>query len=121
MLAVCLAGGLPLCRGLWQAAQAASPPVDAGLLEFLGSVDSDDADWHQYLAASRRVHRNPVDAPPSDAPAANPGASASPPPGSSGSSSPAPQDPPGASPPQGAGDGTSGSNRPSRPPQVNRT
>jgi len=29
---------------------AADKPVDPGLLEFLGSVDSDDKDWHDYLA-----------------------------------------------------------------------
>ena len=26
------------------------PPVDPDLLEFLGSVDSEDKDWHDYLA-----------------------------------------------------------------------
>jgi hypothetical protein len=40
----------------WQPmrARAAEPPVvepaDADLIEFLGSVDSDDAGWKQYLA-----------------------------------------------------------------------
>jgi hypothetical protein len=29
--------------------RAAEPPDD-GLLEFLGSVDSEDRDWHDYLA-----------------------------------------------------------------------
>jgi hypothetical protein len=28
----------------------AAAPVDPGLLEFLGSVDSDDAGWNEYLA-----------------------------------------------------------------------
>ena len=27
-------------------------PVDDGLLEFLGSVDSEDKDWHDYLAGT---------------------------------------------------------------------
>jgi hypothetical protein len=31
--------------------RAAEPPApDDGLLEFLGSVDSEDKDWHDYLA-----------------------------------------------------------------------
>ncbi|MFI4868767.1 MAG: hypothetical protein ACHQDD_05375 [Steroidobacterales bacterium] len=32
--------------------QAADDPVDDGLLEFLGSVDSEDKDWHDYLAGT---------------------------------------------------------------------
>lgn len=32
-----------------EAAQAAQPPVDADLLEFLGSIDSDDESWQEYL------------------------------------------------------------------------
>lgn len=31
---------------------AAEMPVDEGLLEFLGSVDSDDKNWHDYLAGT---------------------------------------------------------------------
>lgn len=40
-----------LLSGVWvtTAPQAAEPPDD-GLLEFLGSVDSEDRDWHDYLA-----------------------------------------------------------------------
>ena len=30
-------------------AHAAQPPVDAELLEFLGSVDSDDESWQEFL------------------------------------------------------------------------
>jgi hypothetical protein len=30
-------------------ARAAQPPVDAELLEFLGSIDSDDESWQEYL------------------------------------------------------------------------
>ncbi len=120
VLAVSLAGALPLCRWLWQPAQAANPPVDAGLLEFLGSVDSDDEDWHQYLAAARRVHKDPVDPPHGDSPVGNPGASGNKPAGSSSSSSagpPAQHPPPSPSQP----DGSSGSNSQSRPPEVNQT
>lgn len=29
--------------------RAAQPPVDADLLEFLGSIDSDDDSWQEYL------------------------------------------------------------------------
>jgi hypothetical protein len=29
--------------------RAAQPPVDAELLEFLGSIDSDDESWQEYL------------------------------------------------------------------------
>jgi hypothetical protein len=32
--------------------QAADEPVDAELLEFLGTVDSSEADWGEYLAAT---------------------------------------------------------------------
>ena len=38
--------------GLLRAVHAADAPVDDGLLEFLGSVDSDDKDWHDYLAGT---------------------------------------------------------------------
>jgi hypothetical protein len=33
-----------------RATQAADQPVDPALLEFLGSVDTEDKDWHDYLA-----------------------------------------------------------------------
>jgi hypothetical protein len=36
--------------GLAGVAPAADSSVDDGLLEFLGSVDSDDKNWHDYLA-----------------------------------------------------------------------
>ncbi len=36
--------------GLLRSVQAADPGVDDGLLEFLGSVDSEDKNWHDYLA-----------------------------------------------------------------------
>jgi hypothetical protein len=52
---------------------AAEMPVDEGLLEFLGSVDSDDKNWHDYLAGSGldQVAAHP---------GRNPGATAPPPP-----------------------------------------
>ena len=68
---------------------AAEMPVDDGLLEFLGSVDSDDKNWREYLAASdpdpaaRRAGTTP----------ANPGAPA-PPAAAPPSTSPAPASPP---------------------------
>lgn len=33
-----------------QVSAAADKSVDASLLEYLGSVDSEDKDWHDYLA-----------------------------------------------------------------------
>ena len=38
------------CLALLQAAYADDKPVDPSLLEFLGSVDTEDKDWHEYLA-----------------------------------------------------------------------
>ena len=35
---------------LLRAVPAADHAVDPGLLEYLGSVDSEDRDWHDYLA-----------------------------------------------------------------------
>lgn len=119
VLALSLAGVLPVCRWLWQPAQAANPPVDAGLLEFLGSVDSDDEDWHQYLAATGRA-RNPVDPPRSDGSAGNPGASGN---KSAGGSSAPSASPPAQPPPPSSSQpgGSSGANSQSRPPEVNQT
>ena len=121
LLAVSLAVALPLLRCPWQTAQAANPPVDAGLLEFLGSVDSDDEAWHQYLAdggnpAMRRVHGDPPD-PPQNSGAGNPGADK--PAGSSppSNSPPVQHAPPGASSP---GD-SSGADGQSSPPGVKQT
>ena len=37
------------CLSLMAAARAADKP-DPALLEFLGSVDTEDKDWHDYLA-----------------------------------------------------------------------
>jgi hypothetical protein len=78
--------------GLLRIVAAADAPVDDGLLEFLGSVDSDDKDWHDYLAGTdidqvaRRAGNQPppkpaappaaVDTPPAADP---PAASTSPP------------------------------------------
>jgi hypothetical protein len=68
---------------------AAEMPVDDGLLEFLGSVDSDDKNWREYLAAS---DSDPVARRAGTAPA-NPGAPA-PPAAAPPSTSPAPGSPP---------------------------
>ncbi|HTY94303.1 MAG TPA: hypothetical protein VMC02_10470 [Steroidobacteraceae bacterium] len=73
-----------LCLGLllgvpWQlaAVRAAEPPAkavepaDENLIEFLGSVDSDDEGWRQYLArtgAQRPAAKKPPPPPPSSAP-----------------------------------------------------
>jgi hypothetical protein len=71
-----------------QRLSASEPPLDPALLEFLGSVDSEDKDWHDYLAhtdidqVARRANRPRGSGPPNPA-AASPGPSA-----------PAPKDPP---------------------------
>jgi len=73
--------------------QAADQPVDPALLEFLGSVDTEDKDWHDYLAhtdidqvarraANARGNQTPAAAAPpaSEPPAAkNPGPPSTPP------------------------------------------
>jgi hypothetical protein len=61
---------------------AAEMPVDDGLLEFLGSVDSEDKNWRDYLAGTDidQVARHPGNAsgspgasgPPASPPAAVP-------------------------------------------------
>jgi len=38
------------CLALLSSLPAADKSVDPGLLEFLGSVDTEDKDWHDYLA-----------------------------------------------------------------------
>ncbi|HEX9138355.1 MAG TPA: hypothetical protein VF848_01085 [Steroidobacteraceae bacterium] len=51
MKPVALALGLVLAAGgMAKSADKAPAPVDPALLEFLGSVDSDDAGWNEYLA-----------------------------------------------------------------------
>ena len=53
--------GVPLQPLLLRAAEPATKdvePADADLIEFLGSVDSDDEGWKQYLA--RTSARTPV-------------------------------------------------------------
>ncbi len=35
-------------------ARAAEPPPDADLLEFLGSIDSDEPGWHDFLETGTR-------------------------------------------------------------------
>ena len=119
LLAVSLAVALSLLRFPWQTAQAANPPVDAGLLEFLGSVDSDDEAWHQYLAnggnpALRRVHSDPPD-PAQNSGAGNPGASGDKPAGSAAPSNspPVQHAAPGAGSPGGDSSGADGQSSPS--------
>jgi len=52
--------------GLAAIVHAADTTVDDGLLEFLGSVDSDDKNWHDYLARTDidQVARRARSAPP---------------------------------------------------------
>jgi hypothetical protein len=70
---------------------AADMPVDDGLLEFLGSVDSDDKNWREYLAATdppaRRAGTAPSNPNPPVPPAAPP-PSAAPTPGAPSGPSP---------------------------------
>jgi hypothetical protein len=69
------------------AAEAGDQPVDPALLEFLGSVDTEDKNWHEYLAhtdidqIAKRSNARTNSVPP---------ASSAPPAGVS----PAPKDPP---------------------------
>jgi hypothetical protein len=76
---------------------AAEMPVDEGLLEFLGSVDSDDKNWHDYLAGSGldQVAAHPGRPGSANVPV-NPGATAPPPPPAS---PPLPSTPPPSAPP----------------------
>ena len=70
-----LCAPLLLARGALAAAPA-PPPVDDDLLEFLGSVDSEEPGWHDYLAGAGdlRGARPPAPPPPPNAtqPAAPP-------------------------------------------------
>jgi hypothetical protein len=67
--------GLALQPALLRAGAPGKPvePADADLIEFLGSVDSDDEGWKEYLArkdAQLPVAKKPPPAPPaSSAPA----------------------------------------------------
>jgi hypothetical protein len=72
-------------------AHSAEEPVDPVLLEFLGSVDSEDKNWHEYLAHTdiERVAKRqgvahatadpPVATPPSKEPPVDPPSSPVPP------------------------------------------
>jgi hypothetical protein len=59
--------------GLLRSVCAADAPVDDGLLEFLGSVDSEDKAWQEYLAGTDidQVARRAGNVPPPK-PAASP-------------------------------------------------
>ncbi len=66
------------------AAQPPAPPVDADLLEFRGTVDSEEPGWHDYLAGAgdlKGAKRPPQ--PPADAKPGTPAPSPSPPKGQS--------------------------------------
>jgi len=74
---ISLLGALLIGITVTSASRATESPDD-GFLEFLGSVDSEDKDWHDYLArtdidkvARRAVPGNNASAPVT-APAANP-------------------------------------------------
>jgi hypothetical protein len=62
---------LPLLRAAQPPATTVEP-ADADLIEFLGSVDSDDAGWKQYLvrtgARMPAAKKRAADPPPSSAP-----------------------------------------------------
>jgi hypothetical protein len=68
-----LCGAAATCGGAAGTALRAADLPDDGLLEFLGSVDSEDGGWHDYLARTdidqiaRRAAPRPA-APPAGAP-----------------------------------------------------
>ncbi|MGH8213374.1 MAG: hypothetical protein ACREPP_09130 [Rhodanobacteraceae bacterium] len=57
--------------------RADDPPADADFLEYLGSVDSNEAGWHEYLAAT---DVDKMAKPPSSSAVGSTPAAASPPP-----------------------------------------
>jgi hypothetical protein len=67
LLCVGLLLGLPLLLRAEQPPAKSVEPADADLIEFLGSVDSDDVGWKQYLArtGARPAPKKPPAAPPS--------------------------------------------------------
>jgi hypothetical protein len=56
------------------AARGTEPKVDGDLLEFLGSVDTEDKDWHDYLARTdiEKVAQRAARAPPTPPAAQSP-------------------------------------------------
>jgi hypothetical protein len=61
-----LAFAVPLL--LTRAALGAAPAIDADLLEFLGSVDSEEPGWHDFLAGnSLKTAAKPPGTPPAPA------------------------------------------------------
>jgi hypothetical protein len=69
-----------LLAGAWQplALRAAEPaqtvePADADLIEFLGTVDSDDESWKQYLARTGTQTPGTAKPPPAPPPSSAPG------------------------------------------------
>jgi hypothetical protein len=94
----CRAGAFVASLGwlvLLTAAKAADKP-DPALLEFLGSVDTEDKDWHAYLAHTdiEQVAKRAAAARGNPAPVPPPPAAASVPPKSTPASSAAPINPP---------------------------
>jgi hypothetical protein len=66
LLCVGMLLGLPLLLRAGQPPAKSVEPADADLIEFLGSVDSDDEGWKQYLARTgTRPAKKPPAAPPS--------------------------------------------------------
>jgi hypothetical protein len=59
----------PLLLRAGEPAAKSVPPADADLIEFLGSVDSDDEGWKQYLA--RKDTQTPAAKKPPPAPPAS--------------------------------------------------
>ena len=47
-LLLCALAGM-VCTAVQPADKAVEKPVDADLLEFLGSLDSEESGWHDYL------------------------------------------------------------------------
>jgi hypothetical protein len=78
--------------GLLRTVYAADGPVDDGLLEFLGSVDSEDKGWDEYLArtdidqVARRAGNGQPSKPPVPPPTSGAAAPSDPP--ATGASSP---------------------------------
>ena len=70
LLCVGMLLGLPLLLRAGQPPAKSVEPADADLIEFLGSVDSDDEGWKQYLArtGTRPAKKPPATPPSSSAP-----------------------------------------------------
>ncbi len=76
-LGLLLGAPLPLLSRAAEPPPKVVEPADADLIEFLGSVDSDDAGWKQYLA-STGAQAPAVKAPPAPPASAPPPSSSAP-------------------------------------------